>query len=230
MCLEDLIREVSYAVPDDLLRNDLKPVVNRAIRAIAQRGDWTCTHSRRAVVLPSGATSTPLSALYKKLTSEITPITLAYGQYNLPVRVVSREQVEAWGTWPWPMDNLTNVPLPGVTCPLRVVFLEQNGPGGPWAIHIPPQFPSAVELTFHISAYWYPEDLRAGQDSNNLTNHPDLGDAITNLAKSMLYAMNLRDKVNVAAFQAARTIYEQNIKSAFYSDAAIWRSGRLMRM
>lgn len=229
MVLEDLVREVSYGVPDDFLKNDLKPVVNRAMRMIAQRNNWTFLHDRRQTVMLSGTTTTNLPATFKCLSSEQSPVSYAYGIYNLPVQIVSREQIEAWGTWPWPLDLLTAIPAPGTTCPARVMFMERNA-GGVWSINLPPQFTATQNLTFNISAFFLPEDLTRGQDSNAMTNHGDLGDGIVNLAKSILYGMNLRVKENVAAMDSARAMYEQNYNSAIYSDAAQQFTGRALRM
>lgn len=206
--------------------SDWKGFINRAQRQIADRANFTFLHDRRAVVITSGSTSVALGANFKELSGEQSPVSFAVGGYNAPVIVTSRERTEILGLWPSP--NVPYAPpLPGGHMPLQVVFLETNGPGGQWALNVPPQYSVTSDATFNVSAYWYPGDLTQGEDHNALTDHGILSEALVNLAKSIAYRAEEPDNPKGVA---AKQIAEEAIREALYSDGAKRFAGRTMRM
>lgn len=111
--------------------------------------------------------------------------------------------------------------------PIRVVFLERNGPGGQWKIEIPPQFSITQEATFWISAFWYPFPLVKGDDENPMTQDGNLSQAILRLAASFAFhEVNPTDPRG----DAAKAQAEEWITRAMYSDAFISLAGRSLRM
>lgn len=181
-------------------------------------------HNRLTFTIPSGSLNVSLGATFKQLSSEQSPVSYTYGIYNLPVTVASREQVEASGAWWTTYQNFT--PTPGGTWPIRVVFIEQNA-GGNWTINLPPQCVQGSETPFNVSAYYFPADLALGTDSNALTNHGMLADALLNKAKAIAYAAEDPTDKRVAASLA---LYEDYFRQACYEDNAQQFGGRTLRM
>lgn len=226
MTLEDLIREVSYSSKDSQVQLDLKGFINRAVRTIAERANWTFIHDRRIVVIPSGFNSQKIGAEFKQLSEEASPVSFVYGSYELPVLVTSRARIQMAGIYPFPNGPLS-FPVPGGYMPIRVVFLERNGPGGLWQIFIPPQFSITQNAEFWISAYWYPFPLVKGTDENPMTQDGNLSEAIIRLAAHYAFrSVNPTDPRG----DAAKAQAEEAITRAMYSDVLIAQGGRAMRM
>lgn len=226
MTLEDIIREASYGVKDAQVQLDLKGFVNRAIRTIAERANFSCLHDIRVVVIPSGCDKQNLGAEFKQLSPEESPISFQYGNYRLAVQVTSRSRIELAGIWPFP-NGPFSFPVPGGYMPVRVVFLERNGPGGNWTLNVPPQFSITQDAQFFVQAYWYPFPLVKGDDRNPMTDDGNLSEAIIRLAASYAFrAVDQTDKRGDAAKEQA----EEAIQRAMYSDAFISGGGRTLRM
>lgn len=224
--LEEIIREVGYSAKDSQVQLDLKSFVNRAIRTIAERADWSAMHDRRPVSIAPGFNSTPLGVSYKDLSKEDSPISFQYGNYFLSVLVTSRARVELAGIYPFPNGPL-RFPVPGGYMPYRVVFLERNGPGGQWTLNIPSQFNSTLPSVFWISAYWYPNPLVKGDDENAMTRDGNLSEAIIRMAAHYAFrAVNPTDPRG----DAAKAQAEEAISHAMYTDVFISNAGRSMRM
>lgn len=226
MDLESIIREVSYSAKDAQVQIDLKSFVNRAVRVIAERANFSAMHDRRVVVIPSGFNSQKIGAEFKQLSEEASPVSFVYGSYELPVLVTSRARIQMAGIYPFPNGPLS-FPVPGGYMPIRVVFLERNGPSGLWQIFIPPQFSITQPAEFWISAYWYPSPLVKGDDTNPMTEDGNLSEAIIRLAAHYAFrSVNPTDPRG----DSAKAQAEEAIVHAMYSDVAISNSGRSMRM
>lgn len=226
MTLEDLIREVSYSSKDAQVQLDLKSFVNRSIRTIAERFNFTAMRDRRLVVIPSGFSSQKLGAEFKQLISEDSPVSFVYGNYELAVQVTSRQRIQLAGIWPFPNGPLS-FPVPGGYMPIRVVFLERNGPGGLWTLNIPSQFSITQPAQFWVTAYWYPYPLVKGDDENAMTRDGNLSEAIIRLASSYAFrAVNPTDPRG----DAAKAQAEEAITRAMYTDVFVSMAGRAMRM
>lgn len=227
MQLSQLIYEVGEVGFNSPRRqSDIKDLINRAQREIAQRRNWTFMHLRTTAQVGAGTTSADLGPNFKCLSSEKSPVSFTQGSYNLPVAVASREEIEGLGIWPW-ADGPAFTPTPGSMAPVRVVFLEKNGPTGNWTLNIPPQLTPTLPLVFNLSAFFFPADLVLGTDSTQMTNHGDLADAIINLAKYRLYAAEEPGSKESAA---CKQMYEDGIKRACYADEQQKWGGRTMRM
>lgn len=226
MTREDLIREIAYSAKDSQVQQDLAGFMNRAIRTIAERANWSCLQDRRVVVIPSGFSSQKLGAEFKQLIEEGSPVSFVYGSYNLPVLVTSRQQIQNCGIYPFPNGPLS-FPVPGGYMPYRVVFFERNGPGGQWTINIPSQFSTTQPAVFFISAYWYPFPLVKGDDENAMTRDGNLSEAIIRLAAHYAFrSVDPTDKRGDAAKEQA----EEAIVRAMYTDVFVSMAGRNMRM
>jgi len=226
MNLEDILREVRYAVKSQQTLNDLKGMANRAIRTIAERANWSSMHDLRPITIPSGYSSAPMGPLFKQLSTEQSPVSFTYGNYRLSVEVSSRSRIELAGIWPFP-NGPFSFPVPGGFMPVRVVFLERNGPGGQWMLSVPPQFSITQDAVFNVQAYWYPAPLVKGTDTNPFTEDGNLSDAIMMMTRA--YALRAEDPSSEVAL-AAKTEAEEAITRAMYSDAAISMGGRNLRM
>lgn len=226
MNLEGIVREISYSVKDSQTQLDLKGFANRAVRTISERANFSALHDRRTVIVPSGFDSQSLGDDFKQLSQEESPVSFTYGNYELAVQVTSRARIQLAGIWPFP-NGPFSFPVPGGYMPVRVVFLERNGPGGQWKLWIPPQFSLTQDAVFKISAYWYPFPLVKGEDRNPMTDDGNLCEAIIRLAASYAFrAVDPTDKRGDAAKEQA----EEAIQRAMYSDAFIALGGRTLRM
>lgn len=226
MDLESLIREIGYSAKDSQVQQDLKGMTNRAIKTIAERWNWSSMHSRRIVVIPSGFSKQSLDADFKQLSQEASPVSFVYGTYELPVQVTSRSRIQLAGIWPFP-NGPFSFPVPGSYMPVRVVFLERNGPGGLWQLEVPPQFSITQAAQFWISAYWYPPPLTKGSDTNPMTEDGNLSEAIIRMAAC--YAFRAVDPIDPRG-DAAKAQAEEAITRAMYSDSFIALGGRNLRM
>lgn len=226
------LTEITHEIGDLSLKSiaqdsDIKNLINRAQRSIAQRNNWSFLHNRLSVGVLSGDTGVDLPATFKQLSDEKSPVSYtdaSLGQSNVPVKVASREEIESWWPWPWPFGPVL-VPIPGSYLPIRVVFLEQNA--GQWRLNIPPQFAATSILVFNISAYWYPKDLLLGTDRNALTDHGELAEALVNRAKAIAYfAEDPTDPRGMAAMN----LYQASYRTALYADSAQKTGGRALHM
>lgn len=228
--LEEIIYEVGeLSVRSQRTELDLVRFMNRAIRMIAQRKDFTAMHDRRPFYILTGNTSVSLGADFKKMSDEESPVSVSYvsggNTYNLPVLVISREQVERQQFWPL-IAQFQYQPSPGGFVPIRVVFLERNA-GGDWALFIPPQFSVQNTTQYNVSAFFYPAPLKLGTDHNAITDDPDLVQAIIDKTRSITY---LSEDPNSVPGKAALALYEEAFKSADYADSAIKYQARDMHM
>lgn len=213
--LDYLIYELAeIGVKSPRTMQNAKEYINRAIRALAERQNWTGLHNRTQNTILSGQTSCSLGENFKELTDEQSPISFTYGQYNLPVVVTSRERIESFGIWPFPNGPLS-FPVPGGYNPIQIVFLEQDGPSGMWTLNVPPQYPITQNAVFNVSAYYFPPPLVQGNEENWFTRHGDLVNAVINLAKSYAYAA---EEVDSPKAQAAMALSRENYIMALYTD------------
>lgn len=227
MNLEELTREVAeFSGLDSGLDQDIRGWINRAVKRIAQRRNFSCLHDQRQATIAAGALSVPLDENFKCLSSERSPIsyqdpTVSYAM-PIPCYVTSRARANQQGYSPFasPVPTLLNA------FPLRYVFVERNQ-GGRWTLFLPQQYQVNPSCVFTISAFYYPSPLVQGGDSNPITDHPDLCDAVVNLARAL--AFSARD-VTDARIAGAMQLYEQAYKSAAYSDVAQSFGGRILNM
>lgn len=205
--------------------SDWPTFINMAQREIAERSLWSFMHDQVPTILSSGQTSVSLGATFKQLGQEESPVSFDYGNYKLPVKVMSRERIEGMGIWPW-LNGPFSLSIPGGYMPAMVVFLENNV-GGDWTLNVPPQYVVTQAITFNVSAYYYPDDLMLGSDHNAFTDDGNLCQAIINISKSIAYQIEESDgeKAN-----AARLMAEASIERALYSDSARKFNGRTARM
>lgn len=234
MNLNEILIEVGELPGTNQRTNlDLKRFVNRAVRSISNRKNWTFLKSIRPYVILSGQTGVSMGPDFKCLSGEESPISVTYNAGNqtfrLPVRVLSREEVERQLYWPW-IGQFLNQPVPGGYVPIRVVFMERNADGhesGEWYLKIPPQFYVQANSPYNVSAYYHPRPLILGTDSNPVTNDPDLADAVVNYAKSLMYAAVDPTSKQAAACMA---MFEDHFTEADYTDGFVQYSGRSLRM
>ena len=167
--------------------------------------------------------SVSLGGTFKQLSGERSPVSYqdptSSSPFPIPVQVVSRPAADRTATVPYSNAQPTAYPI-------QSVYLEQNGPGGQWALYLPAQY-APTPITFQVSAYYYPADLTLGTDHNALTDHGDLCEALVNLAKARAY---FAEEVDSPKGTAALALYEQAYKSASYSDVAQGFGGRQLRM
>lgn len=206
--------------------SDWPKFINRAQRTICDRANWSFLKTRSQFTISSGSTFVSLGSRFKQLTEEESPVSFNYGQYNLPVKITTRERIEGCGIWPL-QNGPTSLPIPGGFSPIQVLFLERNAPGGLWALNSPPQYSVTQDAVFNVSAYWYPADLAGGDDRNTMTDSGDLSEAIVNLAKALAYRA---EEVDSPKGLAAKEIAEEAIGRALYSDSAIKFGGVTLRM
>lgn len=227
MTLDDITREVSeFQGLDSGLDQDIHPWINRAVKRIAQRRNWSGMHDQRQATIMAAQLSCPLDENFKALSSEKSPIsyqdpTVSYAM-PIPCEVISRARANRQGYSPFasPVPTLLNA------YPLRYVFIERNQ-GGRWTLFLPQQYQVNPTVVFTISAYYYPNPLKQGTDSNVITDHPELCDAVVNLARVL--AISSRD-VTDKRIAGAMALYEQAYKSAAYSDVAQAMQGRSLMM
>lgn len=212
----------------------MKRFVNRAVRAIANRKNWTFLHSERTYIMQAGDTEVSMGPDFKELSNEESPISVSYQSgsnqvFRLPVRVLSREEVERQLYWPW-INQYLNQPVPGGYVPIRVVFMERNSSGhgaGVWRLKIPPQFYVTSESPYNVSGFYYPAALVLPTDTNPITEDPDLADAVVNYAKYLKYAAV--DETSKQAM-AAKAMFDDHFKEADYTDEWVKYAGRSIRM
>lgn len=225
MNLAEIIEEAAgLGVKDPILDVFWKQFVNRAQRRICQRKNWTFMGQNRPITVLSGSTSAPMGRDFKQLGEEESPVSFTYGLYKLPVKVTTRERVEAAGIWPL-QNGPFSLPIPGGYMPVQVVFLECTG--GEWTLSVPPQYSVTTDAVFNVQGFWFPADLKLGDDSNALTNHGELCEALINLTKALAYHAK---ETNDPRGDAAMKLYEEAFEVALYSDSAQSRNGVTWRM
>lgn len=227
MNLSQLVRYVGeIGLKNPKLDSDVRDFVNQAVRYVAERYNWNGMHNWSQVTLLSGSTSVTMPPTFKELSEQASPISFSYNQYNLPVIVSTRSQIEACGLWPL-MNGPLSMPLPGGWMPIRVVFMEQDGPGGLWTLNVPPQFIITNNCVFNVQAYYYPLDLQQGSDSNALTNNGQLSQAIIALAKAFAF---LNDDETAKQGEAAMARFETLFDIALYEDTKRKYNGVNLRL
>lgn len=223
MTLSDMVREAGeLGARMNSVQSDIKPWIQRAMRQIAQRHNFTWMHSRQFATIATGTTSTALHPRFKELTPELSPITYTSptAQFPTPVRVKTREELERTGPG---VDNLT-VNASGYWSPF-FVFLEQND-GGPWTINTASGYTQAEDATYAYSCFLFPTDLTLGTDTNAITNDGELAEATVFLAVAMaILKRDASDPQGIAAKREAETY----IKRAISQDAHRKLSGRALR-
>jgi len=223
--LEDIIREIGeLSVPNGKQAPDLKGYVNRAQRQIASRRNWSFMKAVNTATIAANTNSVSLGSTFKSLAGETSPASFTYGDYRLPVYVASRQEIEARGIWPW-VNGPYFTPSPGGAWPIRVVFLESTSAG--WTLNIPPQFTPTIDVSFNVSAYYYPATLTLASDTNAITEDGDLGEALVNKTRAISYAAIDPSDPKIAG---AERLYETAITRALYADASRQFSGRTLRM
>lgn len=164
--------------------------VNRAMRTMTERRNWSFMWDVDEVVMPAGATSVNLPATFKELGPEQSPVSYTSplnGGYPIPCFVSTRARLQRMMVAPLPYSTQFPSGLPSFYMPYYWVFIERNGPGGTYTLNLMPQNVAQDDVNFSLSAYWHMEDLAGSNDSNALTNHGDLGDCLVNLTKAIAY-------------------------------------------
>lgn len=215
MTLFEIVQEVGeLSLKSPATEMNVRSYVNRAIRAIAQRANWSFMHDIQQVTLPANNTSVTMPSNFKELSREDSPISFTYGLYRLPVTVTTRSRIESAGLWPL-MNGPLSMPLPGGYLPVRVVFMERNGPGGAWTLNVPPQFIITQAMVFNVQGYFFPPELQSMTDSNAFTNQGELVEAVIARAKAIgYYAEDPSSKLGQAAMQQ----FEFHFQNALYGD------------
>lgn len=211
--------EIIYEVGELSLRNprteiNTRGYVNRAINIIGQRKNWTFMHTIQQVTIQSGQSNATMPASFKCLSEQESPISFTYGEYRLPVTVTTRSQVEACGLWPL-MNGPLSMPLPGGYLPIRVVFMERDGPGGLWTLNMPPQFVLTTNMVFNVQGYYFPPPLQQAGDTNAFTQQPEVCEAIVALAKAIGYRA---EEPGDPKGEAAMAQFEDYFSQAAYMD------------
>lgn len=225
MNLADILQELAeLGVNNPRLSSNYRAWVNRSQRAIAQRRNWNVCHDVQQVTLLAGNNSVSLGPTFKQLAPERSPISYVSptGGSPIPVQVISRAVASRYRSfWSFPFYAVTQPYLPP-----RYVFVEQDA-NGPWTMYLPPEIIVQADTTFNVEAYYYPADLVNGNDSNGITTHGALSDALINRAKSMAYyAIDPTDPKG----QAAEQLSEKYIMQAAYEDTAQRSGGRAIHM
>lgn len=204
---------------------DIVEFINEAQREVADRKLWSFMHDYRTATMVSGQTKAPLGVTFKQLGTEESPVSFNYSNYQLPVKVLSRARIDGMGIWPW-LNGPFSLSIPGGYMPAMVTFLEQDA-GGEWTLNVPVQYIVTQDITFNVSAYYYPDNLTVGTATNAFTNDGNLCQAIVNIAKERAYSNVETDSQKATA---ARMLAEQAIERAIYSDGQKSMGGRTMRM
>lgn len=226
MNLEELTREVGeFSVRSSRTDTDTVSYINRAIRRVSQRRNWNCLHDQRTVVMASGSLSTELDPDFKELSAERSPVSYydntSGNSVPIPCEVTSR----AIATRVCSNPLISDYPTISSGFPFRIVFIEQNQ-GGRWTINIPQQYQSNPSLTYTISGYYFPRPLKLGPESNGISDHPILCDAVLNLAKHLAFVAEDPESTKAVA---AYALYDQAYRSAIYAEVNQALAGRILR-
>jgi hypothetical protein len=102
--LSDLIYEVGeLGLRNVRLESDYIRFINRAIKRIATRRNWSFLHDRIQATIAANTTSVPLPANFKCLAPELSPITVNNdcGGLSRPVTVLTRAEIERHHVHEW---------------------------------------------------------------------------------------------------------------------------------
>ena len=228
MTLSEIIYECGeLGVKSIRVNSDWKRFVNRAMRQIANRRNWSFMHDQRTATIVAPSLSVSLGKTFKQLSSEKSPVSYqdpsTPNQFPIPVEVISRARADRMGYNP----AITPFPSQLNAFPLRYVFIERNMSANEWQMFLPQQYQTYPTVTFNISAYYYPDDLDLGDDRNGLTDHGDLCEALINLTKALAY---LAEEVDDPKGKAAYELYELAMKHAFYNDSSQVYGGRSLKL
>lgn len=215
MTLGEIILEVGeLALRNPRTEINVRSYINRAINIIGQRRSWTFMHTIQQVTIQAQQTSAAMPASFKCLSEQSSPISFTYGQYRLPVTVTTRSYIESCGLWPL-MNGPLSMPVPGGYMPIRVVFMERDGPGGLWTLNVPPQFIITTAMVFNVQGYYFPPPLAQASDSNAFTQQPEVCEAIVALAKAIGYRAEEPDDPKG---EASMKQFEDYFNQAAYMD------------
>lgn len=228
MTIGDVLFEVGeLGNQSDRVQIDLVRFINRAQQRICQRRNWSFCHDQRSVTLPQGQLGASIDRNFKQLSTERSAVTYQDPTVNyqlpIPCEVISRAEANRRGLFPWGIP----FPAPVNAYPLRYVFIEKNGPNGAWMLYIPQQYTTSPTVTFMVSGYYYPNDLKNADDHSGVTDHPELCDALINLTKALTY---FSEDTKSEDGMAAMALYEQAYKLASYSDSAQRYQARQLNM
>lgn len=224
MNVTEILQEIGeLSVNNPRLSSNYIGFLNRAQRMIAQRGNFNGSHDLLQVTMPSGQSAVDLGPTFKAVTSETSGV--AYinpaGSGRISVQVSSRAKCNRWWTWwnfPWYSASQPYLPP-------RVVFIEQNA-GGNYYMNLPPLIVAQADINFEVECYTYPAPLKNGNDTNWMTEHGQLCDALINLVRNL--AFRSINQFEEAAISYAE--YEKYYLQARYADTRQRSSGRALNM
>lgn len=198
------------------LQMDIRGFINRAIKQIAARKNWTFCHDYIQVTIPAGDSGASMGPTFKELGPEKSPVSLVSINANcgpFPCEVVTRAQLQRGGGWgEWPGGNLPG--SQGGEYFNRRVFIEQNA-DGQWYINVAQPLVSAQ--TYNISGYFYPPALTLGIDTNGVVSQPELADAVINRAKAIAYSsIDPTDPRGLACQQLYQMHYDIAVREDSY--------------
>lgn len=224
MTLQEILQEVGeLSLSNPRLSSNYIGFVNRAQRQICQRGNFNGMHSLLQVTMLAKTSAVDLGPSYKALTSEQSSV--AYinpaGSGRISVMVKSRAQCNRWWTsWNFPWYSASQPYLPP-----RIVFIEQNA-GGNYYMNLPPLIVAQADINFEVECYTYSAPLQNGNDTNWLTQHGSLCEALINLTRNL--AFRSVNQFEEAAISYAE--YEKYYKQARTEDALQRSAGRAIHM
>jgi hypothetical protein len=228
MTLQDLIYEVGeLSCVSPRIQSDVKGFINRAQRQICNRRNFLWMQDIRQYTIPSNSISVPLDADFKQLTTEKSPVTwtdTVNQAARIPVTILSREEAERYN---WAFFYPYNAPVAPLVCPpVPWVFIDQIA--GVWTLNnsVINQVTNQA-MIYNVSGYFYPKPLVLGTDSNALTQHGQLAEALVNCAKATAY---FAEKPGHPDGVEAMAIYEKFYQSACYSDARQKIGGQSVHM
>lgn len=209
----------------DRLRCDYPSIVNRAVKIVAERRNWSFMKDLVTATIAANTTAIALPADFKALAPERSPVSynLPGSTIPIPVHVTSREEANRYGAG----YSALYGPIPASYYQAQYVFLEATGPGEGWTLNVPVQFRPTSALSFNVSAFFYPAALVAGDDENAMTTHGLLTDALINLAKAMAYDSETPGDPRAAA---CKENYETYFRQAASNDARQLLSGRSLHL
>jgi hypothetical protein len=225
MTVSQLLQEIAeVGVSNPRLSSNFMGWLNRAQRNICQRGNFNGMHQVNEVTLLAGNNSVSLGTSYKDAAPEYPAVTYVSptGGSPIPCKVISRAMASRYRSfWSFPFYAVTQPYLPP-----RYVFIEQDS-AGPWTLYLPPEIIAQADTTFNIEGFFYPDDFVSGSDTNWLTTHGALCDALINLTKALAYrAIDPTDPKAMASDQE----YDKYFLQARYMDTAQRLSGRQIHM
>jgi hypothetical protein len=221
----DIIQEIAeVGVVNSRLSSNYLGWLNRAQRWVCGRRNWNFCFDYQQFTLVGGTSSFQLGPSFKALAPERSPVSYIApgGGAPITVNISSRAQLSRfWTSWTAYFYTPNTFWLPPTW-----MFLEQDN-NGQWTLNLPPSIVAQNDITYGVSAYYFPADFTSGSNTNGLTTHPILIDALINYTKALAYwAQDPTDQRGAAA----RTIAEQAMTSAAYDDVLTRSSGRAIHM